>query len=426
MKNNFARTIFIFLFAVSAFFISTPIKCLSANFSDVVINEISWMGTTASANDEWIELYNNSDSPIIFDGWTLIAEDGAPKDIKLTGSVLVKDFYLLERTDDNSAPNATADLIYTGTLENSGEVLELYDNFGNQIDKVNCKDGWLAGDNKTKQTMERIENNSWQTSKDAGGTPKQKNSEGKSSEIGSLSVSPAPQSIIAGTTPPPTPISTPSPAPLAPIIYPDGIIFNEILPSPEGADAENEWIEIFNQNNSAIDLSGWKIKDSKGTVVTYSFPTSTKIIGLGYLVISRKESKITLNNDEDSLTLTRPDGKTADTISFEKAPLGQSYNKTKSDWQWSGSLTPGAKNFITNLSAETTNKSSSADAKIEQSDGVAALAENLPNTEANRNKNILVGNNLKSYIPAVVIALFIAISSSIAILFLKKKLSIEK
>ena len=37
---------------------------------DVVISEIAWMGTTASSNDEWIELYNNTSSAIDFAGWT--------------------------------------------------------------------------------------------------------------------------------------------------------------------------------------------------------------------------------------------------------------------------------------------------------------------------------------------------------------------
>ncbi len=32
----------------------------AAGAGDVLINEIAWMGTTASYNDEWIEWYNNS------------------------------------------------------------------------------------------------------------------------------------------------------------------------------------------------------------------------------------------------------------------------------------------------------------------------------------------------------------------------------
>jgi hypothetical protein len=31
---------------------------------DVVLNEVTWMGTTASSADEWIERYNNTGSPL--------------------------------------------------------------------------------------------------------------------------------------------------------------------------------------------------------------------------------------------------------------------------------------------------------------------------------------------------------------------------
>jgi hypothetical protein len=37
----------------------------------VVISEIAWMGTSTSANDEWIELYNNSASPVSLSGWLI-------------------------------------------------------------------------------------------------------------------------------------------------------------------------------------------------------------------------------------------------------------------------------------------------------------------------------------------------------------------
>jgi hypothetical protein len=47
-------------------------------YLDVVISEIAWMGTTNSANDEWIELFNNTSSDVDLAGWQLIRSDGAP------------------------------------------------------------------------------------------------------------------------------------------------------------------------------------------------------------------------------------------------------------------------------------------------------------------------------------------------------------
>ena len=160
--------IFIFVFFVSCFLCFNAIY--AANSLDVIINEVAWMGTNLSANDEWIELYNNTELPINLSGWVL-------KGINLTGIIPAQGFYLLERTDDSTVPNIPADQIYTGALNNNGENLELYDSSGNLIDSVDASHVWLAGDNSTKQTMERKDANTWQTSQNPGGTPKAKNSE---------------------------------------------------------------------------------------------------------------------------------------------------------------------------------------------------------------------------------------------------------
>lgn len=128
------------------------------------------------------------------------------------------------------------------------------------------------------------------------------------------------------------------------IEYPLGVVFNEILPSPEGADAENEWIELFNENGFAVGLSGWQIKDSVGRSQIYTFPEGTEINSKGFLVLIRPKTNITLNNDGDSLKLIQPNGKVIDEISYEKAPRGNSFNLTYSGWVWNNIPTPNAKN----------------------------------------------------------------------------------
>lgn len=152
----------------------------------VAINEIAWMGSTSSAADEWIELYNNTTEAIDLAGWKITAEDGNPIIDFPTSTILILsgDFFLLERTDDNSAGPA-ADLIYSGkeALGNDGENLLLLDAEGNLIDSLASSDKWFAGDNATKQTMERInpvfsgsDASNWVLSKNSSGTPKAKNS----------------------------------------------------------------------------------------------------------------------------------------------------------------------------------------------------------------------------------------------------------
>ncbi|MDD4607331.1 MAG: peptidoglycan DD-metalloendopeptidase family protein [Patescibacteria group bacterium] len=123
---------------------------------EIAINEIAWMGTPADANDEWIELYNPNIEPIDLTGWTLTAVDGTPT-IDLEGYILGYEYFILERMDETTLKNISADQIYTGVLSNTGENLELKDADGNLIDSVDCSGGWFAGDNDTKASMERVD-----------------------------------------------------------------------------------------------------------------------------------------------------------------------------------------------------------------------------------------------------------------------------
>lgn len=183
---------------------STATNVNAAGTTNVVINEIAWMGTSIDYNDEWIELYNNSGSPVVLDGWKLNTADGTPS-ITLSGTIPAYGYYLLERTDDQAVSGIAADLIYSGALSNTGEHLKLIDLAGSVIDEV---DTWYAGDNTAKATMERIDPNvggtsssNWATANQSYanglGTPKAFNSTGTD---GSGSIDDG----GGTTTPPPT------------------------------------------------------------------------------------------------------------------------------------------------------------------------------------------------------------------------------
>ncbi|MBN1935638.1 MAG: lamin tail domain-containing protein, partial [Anaerolineae bacterium] len=122
---------------------------------DVVISEIAWMGTAVSSDDEWIELYNNTSSPINLTGWMLTAADGTPS-IALAGTIPAGGYFLLERTDDTTVLGVTADQLYTGASGNDGENLVLRDNASNIIDQVNCGIGWFSGHTDGRVPMVRV------------------------------------------------------------------------------------------------------------------------------------------------------------------------------------------------------------------------------------------------------------------------------
>ena len=110
-----------------------------------MINELAWAGTYASANDEWIELFNTSNGAINLTGWTLT--DGGDIRINLQGTISSKGYFLLERTDNSTIVDISANQIYRGNLRNSGEALRLTDPSGSLVDSANGGGGsWPAGD----------------------------------------------------------------------------------------------------------------------------------------------------------------------------------------------------------------------------------------------------------------------------------------
>ena len=121
--------------------------------NEVSINEIAWMGTRADASDEWIELYNNTKENINLSNWKLVVKDNF--EISLSGTIPSQGFYLLENRE-NAISNIEANLIYSGNLADSGETLELYDEFGNLVEEMDCGSGWFAGDESSRTSMERI------------------------------------------------------------------------------------------------------------------------------------------------------------------------------------------------------------------------------------------------------------------------------
>ncbi len=155
----------------------------------VSINEVAWMGSAASANHEWIELYNNDNSSVSVDGWVL--QDGMNFSITLTGSIEAGSYAVLERTSDASAAG-TAFLIYTGALVNTGATLTLLTAAGAVVDQVSGGEDWknIGGDNITKETAQ-YQSSGWVTDTP---TPGQVNGNGRIEEA------PAPEVESDNTT----------------------------------------------------------------------------------------------------------------------------------------------------------------------------------------------------------------------------------
>ncbi len=153
------------IFAIIFFFSIVPVFVLAQSGS-VVINEVAWMGTATSSADEWVELFNTTNQTVDLTGWKFYEGGGSTLIITLAGSVSANGYYLIERTDDTTISDVTADVFGPfsgGGLSNSGENLVLKNSVGEIIDSVNATGGWLFGDNTTKASMERKSDGTWQT-----------------------------------------------------------------------------------------------------------------------------------------------------------------------------------------------------------------------------------------------------------------------
>lgn len=289
-------------------------------FIKVVINEIAWMGTTTSSYDEWIELKNLSEKEIDLSGWSLEISD---RRIELKGKVEKGAFYLLERTDDGSVPNIEADLIYTGGLSNGGEDLFLKDDQGNLIDQVKNSQGWKAGNNDNKFTMERLDDNKWQNSFVVNGTPKQENST-KNDENNNNDENDSEAQI-----------------------YSKKLEITELMPNPEGVDKNQEWVELFNGGEEKISLKDWYLlnqSDKKFVLEEFEINPNQ------FLKIEIKNSSFSIKNSEGWLELRNPNDEIIDRADYlESAKINSSYNKRDSEiWEWSIFTTPGEKNKFNN------------------------------------------------------------------------------
>jgi Lamin Tail Domain len=301
---------------------------MPANTLDVVINEIAWGGTVASASAEWIELYNTTTSDIDLTNWTIVTADGNPTIITIPSGIIPKDGYFLLERAETAVNDIAANYVYGGSnFSNSGESLQLLDSFNNLIDTANNNGGgWPAGTAGTGSpiygSMERVNyliadsDTNWLTNNGLvrngsdsatppnpiNGTPKQINSAtpatlaSTATEAANLTSTIAP--ILTGTAaanltatasvvnmtntavaanltatasaaPSNTPTNTATATNTSPPITGSAthVVISEFRTRGPGG-AEDEFVEIYNPTSNPIDISGWVMSASNdsGTV----------------------------------------------------------------------------------------------------------------------------------------------------------------
>lgn len=124
-------------------------------FASVSISEVAWMGSTQSANHEWIELHNDADA-VSVDGWVLniqgLAEDGKTYVVELNGTIPANSYVVLGNVQGSVIDSSP--LIYKGnvSLVNTGADITLFRGDGTIVDSVAGGKNWENISNKDANT----------------------------------------------------------------------------------------------------------------------------------------------------------------------------------------------------------------------------------------------------------------------------------
>jgi hypothetical protein len=297
-------------------------------------------------------------------GWVLKTDDGSPN-ISLSGSIPAHGYFLLERTNDDTVSDIAADLIYSGELNNSDEILRLYDPSNVVIDTANSNGGaWPAGNSNTYGSMERRaviadSDTAWITNTgvianglDANGNPL-KGTPKQSNWAFTVTATPSPT-----PTPTRTPIGFRTSTPLIPP-PPPLLVINEFVPRP-GHDWNNdgvinvgdEYIEILNHGVVDVNLTGYKLDDEANIgSPPFNLPALTVKPG-ERTVFYGSQTGLLLSDGGDGVRLLKPNGQLMDAYNYFVVEFpDQSFcrlpdNGGADDWNTKCYPTPGLKNSL--------------------------------------------------------------------------------
>jgi len=271
----------------------------------LVITEIMQNPRAVSDNDgEWFEVFNPTLSTINMNGWTIRDNDSDAHTI--TGDLFVASgAYVVLGRNDNPAQNGgvTVDYEYSGfTLANGADEVVL-----------------VRPDSSISDEAEYDGGSQWP---DPNGASMELDSAMNDNNVGA-NWSEA-TDLISGSSDKGTPGSGPD------TVAPAALVINEIMQNPNAvADADGEWLEIYNPGTADVDLNGWTIRDND--IDSHTIAASVVVPAGGYAVlginsasgtnggvtVDYQYSNFLLANGADEVVLVRPDSSIADEIAYD-------------------------------------------------------------------------------------------------------------
>lgn len=126
-------------------------------------------------------------------------------------------------------------------------------------------------------------------------------------------------------------------------------IINELLPNPASpqTDADNEFIELYNPNDSTFDLSGFKLAFGSTSPKRFTFPEGTMMKPKEFKAFNSGDTSISLSNTKAQVWLLDPkEAIIGTTKPYQKAKDGQAWTLDNGKWVWSLQPTPGKANVV--------------------------------------------------------------------------------
>lgn len=124
-------------------------------------------------------------------------------------------------------------------------------------------------------------------------------------------------------------------------------IITEILPNPDGSDIGNEFIEIYNPNETiSIALDTYFLHIGTDTVKMYAFPTGAVVPPLTYLVFKNTDISYTLVNSTGKVQLFGENNPVGDAVVYDSPKDGASWALIENTWQYTNVPSPGSINTV--------------------------------------------------------------------------------
>lgn len=150
----------------------------------------------------------------------------------------------------------------------------------------------------------------------------------------------------------PTPVETPVPDKNAGLLP---VRFSELLPDPdEDAAVTDEYVELYNPNAAAYDISGYTLQTGLSKTYSYRFPEGTALAPHSYTAFFAEDTGLVLSNSGGAATLIDEAHLKVDTTAaYSTAHDGSAWalDTATQTWAWTSTPTPGEQNVSNPLAA---------------------------------------------------------------------------